>query len=98
MLYVGAVMGGAAVALYLMSPDDELSLLHTRALAFSLLALSPLLHACSCRSPIQSAFSARPLVSVPLLLAAGASAAIHLVALLVPGLRPVFRTYPMSLN
>ena len=35
---------------------------------------------------------------VPLLLAVVASAAIHLVAVIVPGLRPVFRTYAMTLD
>ncbi|WP_437670302.1 cation-translocating P-type ATPase [Sorangium sp. So ce131] len=97
-LYVGAIMGLAAVALYATSPQDEESLLRTRALAFSLLALSPLFHAWSCRSPVTSIFASKPLVSLPLLLAIAASAAIHLVALLVPALRPVFRTYAMSAN
>jgi Ca2+-transporting ATPase len=94
--YVGTIMGAAAIALYALSPEDEESLLQTRALAFSLLALSPLFHAWSCRSPIRSLFSAKPLISLPLLLAVAASAAIHLVAILVPALRPVFRTYAMS--
>jgi P-type Ca2+ transporter type 2C len=97
-LYVGGIMGAAAVALYVLSPQDEEGLLRTRALAFSLLALSPLFHAWSCRSPILSAFSSKPLISLPLVLACGASAAIHLVAILVEGLRPVFRTYAMSPN
>src|SRR5262249_14201120 len=97
-LYVGGVMGAAAIALYAISPQDELSLLKTRALAFSLLALSPLFHAWSCRSPVFSIFSSKPLISLPLLAAVGASAAIHLVAILVPALRPVFRTYAMSPN
>jgi Ca2+-transporting ATPase len=95
-LYVGGIMGAAAIALYAMSPLDEESLLRTRALAFSLLALSPLFHAWSCRSPILSALASRPLVSLPLLVACAASAAIHFVAILVPQLRPVFRTYAMS--
>ncbi len=98
-LYVGAVMGLCAVALYAMAPQgDEEALLRTRAVAFSLLALSPLFHAWSCRSPIRSLFSSRPLVSIPLILAVAFSAAIHLVAILVPGLRPVFRTYGMNPN
>jgi Ca2+-transporting ATPase len=96
-LYVGAVMGLCAVALYALAPqEDEEALLRTRAVAFSLLALSPLFHAWSCRSPIRSLFSSRPLISLPLVLAVAASAAIHLVAILVPSLRPVFRTYGMS--
>jgi Ca2+-transporting ATPase len=95
-LYVGAFMGLAAVALYATSDQTEDALLRTRAVAFSLLALSPLFHAWSCRSPIISLFASKPLISLPLLLAVMASAAIHLIALLVPALRPVFRTYAMS--
>ena len=97
-LYVGAVMGAAAVSLYVMSPGDPEALFRTRATAFSLLALSPLFHAFSCRSPTQSIFQMRPLVSVPLVAAIIASAGIHLVAVLVPALRPVFRTYAMTAN
>ena len=95
-LYVGVVMGAAALSLYVMSKQTTDALAATRAMAFSLLALSPLFHAFSCRSPVQSIFQMRPLLSVPLLLAISASAAIHLVAVLVPGLRPVFRTFEMS--
>jgi Ca2+-transporting ATPase len=94
--YVGTIMGAAAIALYAISPEDEESLLRTRAMAFSLLALSPLFHAWSCRSPIRSLLSSKPLISLPLLAAVAASAAIHLVAILFPALRPVFRTYAMS--
>jgi Ca2+-transporting ATPase len=95
-LYVGVVMGAAAVGLYAFGAHDEEALSHTRAMAFSLLALSPLLHAWSCRSPVLSVLSTRPLFSLPLFLAVAASAAIHLVAVLVPALRPVFRTFEMS--
>ncbi len=99
MLYVGGAMGGAAIALYTTARSgDAEGLLHARAMAFSLLALSPLFHAWSCRSPVMSLLSSRPLISVPLVLAVAASAAIHLVAVLVPGLRPVFRTFPMTSN
>lgn len=97
-LYVGGVMGAAALVLYGMGPQDEEHLLQSRALAFSVLALSPLFHAWSCRSPILSIFSMRPIVSIPLVIACAASAAIHLVAILVPALRPVFRTYVLSAN
>ncbi len=94
--FVGAIMGMAAVAIYLSSPQDPESLAHARALAFSVLALSPLMHAFSCRSPIRSAFMSRPFISIPLVIAVIASAAIHLVAVLVPSLQPVFRTFPVS--
>src|SRR6185503_12479050 len=93
-----AVMGLAAVALYATAAQTEEALLRTRAVAFSLLALSPLFHAWSCRSPLLSSLSSRPFISIPLLVAVGTSAAIHLVAILVPSLRPVFRTYAMSAN
>ncbi len=95
-LYVGAVMGAAAVALYALGPQDKEGLHETRAMAFSLLALSPLFHAWSCRSPVISLLSSRPLVSLPLVVAVVTSAAIHLIAVLVPSLRPVFRTFPMT--
>jgi Ca2+-transporting ATPase len=99
MLYVGVVMGAAAIAIYAMAPTgDEEGLAHARAMAFSLLALSPLFHAWSCRSPVMSVLSSRPLISIPLVLAVVTSAAIHLVAVLVPALRPVFRTFPMTSN
>jgi Ca2+-transporting ATPase len=94
--YVGGFMGLCAIALYATAPQDEESLLRARAVAFSLLALSPLFHAWSCRSPVLSLFSSRPLISLPLLAAVAASACIHFVALLVPALRPIFRTYAMS--
>jgi P-type Ca2+ transporter type 2C len=95
-LYVGVVMGAAAVGLYAIGAKDPEALLHTRAMAFSLLALSPLFHSWSCRSPVLSVLQTRPLFSLPLFLAAALSAGIHLVAVLVPSLRPVFRTYPMD--
>ncbi|MFS8067131.1 MAG: cation-translocating P-type ATPase [Byssovorax sp.] len=99
MLYVGAAMGASAIAIYATaSTDSEEGLAHARAMAFSLLALSPLFHAWSCRSPVMSVLSSRPLISIPLVLAVIASAAIHLVAVLVPALRPVFRTFPMTSN
>ncbi|MEZ4447672.1 MAG: cation-translocating P-type ATPase, partial [Polyangiaceae bacterium] len=93
-LYVGVVMGLAAVAIYALAPQSDL--LEARALAFSLLALSPLMHAFSCRSPVRSVFSSKPLLSIPLLAAVIVSASIHLVAVLVPALQPVFKTFPVA--
>jgi phosphoserine phosphatase len=95
--FVGLVMGLAATGLYLFPPPGSNgSVPFIRAMAFSLLALSPLFHAFSCRSPTLSIFSQRPILSVPLLGACLLSAAVHLVAVLVPSLRPVFRTFPMD--
>jgi P-type Ca2+ transporter type 2C len=88
-LYVGGVMGGLALLLYGLHASEPLL---ARTMAFTLLALSPLAHAASCRSPAGSVFQQRPLVSIPLLVACLVSAGIHLLAILVPGLRAVFRT------
>jgi Ca2+-transporting ATPase len=96
--FVGLWMGGAAVVCYLLplNPDDPLAVKHARAIAFSLLALSPLLHAFNCRSATASFLSLRPILPLPLVGAVAMSAAIHLVAVLVPGLRPVFQTFEMT--
>jgi Ca2+-transporting ATPase len=95
---VGILMGGAALVCYLYpwDPADPLLRHKSRAIAFSLLALSPLFHAFNCRSATASLFALRPLISRPLVLAVVLSAAIHLVAVLVPGLRPIFRTFVMT--
>lgn len=96
-LAVGVWMGAAALACYLWPwGDDPLISRHARAIAFSLLALSPLLHAFNCRSATASIAALRPVISKPLVLAVVLSAAIHLVAVLVPGLRPVFQTFEMT--
>ncbi len=96
--FVGAWMGGAAILCYLLPlrPDDPLAIKHARAIAFSLLALSPLLHAFNCRSATSSFLSLRPVFPVALVGAVLLSAGIHLVAILVPALRPVFQTYELS--
>jgi len=105
---VGAWMGGAALLAYAWrwQPGTLGFLTYLtpggrggetgRAVAFSLLALSPLFHAASCRSATTSVLAIRPVVSRPLVLAAGLSAAVHLVVF-IPVLMPVFRTFSMSL-
>jgi len=96
---VGAVMGALGVGCYLFpwAPSGEVaSVAYGRAVAFSLLALSPLFHAFSCRSATRSIVSLRPAWSKPLAVAVAVSAAIHLVSVLVPTLRAVFQTYPMA--
>ncbi len=98
MAVVGAWMGGAAMVCYLVPMREGGSevVLHGRALAFSLLALSPLFHAFNCRSATSSFVSLRPLVPLALAVAVVASAGIHLFALLVPAVRPVFQTFAMN--
>lgn len=98
MAIVGVWMGAAAllVELWPWGNIGGPGLFEERAAAFSLLAISPLFHAFNCRSAIFSMFQLRPLISKPLVIAVAASAAIHLVAVAVPSLRPVFRTYTMQ--
>jgi Ca2+-transporting ATPase len=98
MAFVGAWMGGAAILCYLLplNPHDPLAVKHARAIAFSLLALSPLLHAFNCRSSTSSILSLRPILPLALCGAVVLSGCIHLVAILVPSLRPVFQTFEMS--
>ncbi|MCS6901943.1 MAG: cation-translocating P-type ATPase C-terminal domain-containing protein, partial [Myxococcales bacterium] len=95
--YVGAVMGVAALFFYNRAPSTTAAdLAPARALAFTLLALSPLVHAFSCRSASESLLTLRPVISVPLLIAVAMSASIHLVSLVIEPLRPVFKTFPLS--
>jgi Ca2+-transporting ATPase len=96
--YVGAWMGASAMVCYLLPIDASgpLAVKHARAIAFSLLAFSPLLHAFNCRSVTTSIFAMRPLLPLALVGAVLASAGMHLVAVLVPALRPAFQTFPMS--
>jgi Ca2+-transporting ATPase len=68
-----------------------------RAVAFSLLALSPLFHAANCRSATTSVARLRPLVSRALVVGVGLSAAIHLVVF-IPVLQPIFRTFTMNVG
>jgi Ca2+-transporting ATPase len=103
-VFVGLWMGGAALFAYAwrwepgtmgyFGPSGGSA---GRAVAFSLLALSPLFHAANCRSAAGSVFTLRPLVSRPLVGAVALSAGVHLVVF-VPALQPVFRTFTMSLE
>ncbi|MCL2448665.1 MAG: cation-translocating P-type ATPase C-terminal domain-containing protein, partial [Polyangiaceae bacterium] len=95
---VGAWMGAAGVVCYGL-PDGAATgaaALHGRALSFSLLALSPLFHAMNCRSASSSILALRPMLPRALVGAVVVSAGIHLLAVLVPGLRPVFQTFSMT--
>ena len=96
---VGLLMGGLALACYYLpwagaaASGDKVG--YARAAAFSLLALSPLFHALNCRSATASMFSIRPFFPAALAASMLVSAAIHLVALLVPSLRTVFQTFEL---
>jgi Ca2+-transporting ATPase len=101
-LVVGIWMGATALVCYFqpngLSPwgMDPFAAARGRSIAFSLLALSPLFHAFNCRSPSASVLVLRPRVPLVLLAAVGISAVIHLVSVLVPGLRPLFSTFVLS--
>jgi Ca2+-transporting ATPase len=98
--FVGVWMGACAIACYLWPwPFDAVpeGPPGARSIAFSLLAISPLFHAINCRSGTASFLSLRPILPRALLIACALSFGIHLIAVIVPVLRPVFRTFPMGL-
>jgi Ca2+-transporting ATPase len=89
-------MAAAAMAIYVLpiwaghtAYEVERSKL---SMVFTLLALSPLAHAFNCRSRVASIFKLGLFSNPLLVLAVLVSGAIHLMALVVPGLQPVFRT------
>jgi P-type Ca2+ transporter type 2C len=93
--FVGTVMSIAAVGVlwwyHSRGLDDQ-----GRAMAFSILAVSPLFHAFNCRSTSASIAEVGVFSSRPLLAAVAASAVIHFSAVLIPVLQPVFKTFPMT--
>ncbi len=96
MAVVGIWMGFTALACYQWPWPHSGDLSdQSRAIAFSLLALSPLFHAFNCRSASASIVSLKPLVSKPLIAAVIVSAAIHFVVF-IPALQKVFHTFFLS--
>jgi P-type Ca2+ transporter type 2C len=95
---VGVLMGGLAIACYLWPWDVDPATApgFARAMAFSLLALSPLFHALNCRSATATILAMKPILPMALLGAIVISAAIHLVAIVFPQLREVFQTYALD--
>ncbi|MBX3188224.1 MAG: cation-translocating P-type ATPase [Labilithrix sp.] len=95
---VGVLMGALAIACYYWPWGDPnvAGVDYGRAVAFSLLALAPLFHAVNCRSATASFLALRPMLPIALVASIVVSAAIHLVSVLVPQLREVFRTYALS--
>ncbi|MDO9017364.1 MAG: cation-translocating P-type ATPase [Deltaproteobacteria bacterium] len=95
-MVVGALMAAAAMVIYTLpiwagsTPHEaERSKL---SMVFTLLALSPLAHAFNCRSRTASIFKLGVFSNPLLVVAVVVSGAIHVMALVVPGLQPVFRT------
>jgi len=96
--YVGIATGVLAIGCYYWpwSPRGIDAHDYGRAVAFSLLALSPLFHAFNCRSATASILAMKPKFPLALVGAVVLSAAIHLVAVVVPSLNDVFRTWVLS--
>lgn len=103
MLVVGAVMGSAALGMFwlptvapgIIDAEGPEALERARAMAFTLLAVSPLFHAFNCRSRVRSAFS-RPFENRTLWIAVAVSFAVHAVTVFVPALHPIFRTCALT--
>ena len=96
MAFVGTVMAAAALFVLLRAGADVESQSRARAMAFSILAVSPLFHAFNCRSNSASIFQIGVFTSRPLLLAVAVSGMIHFSAVVIPVLQPVFKTHAMS--
>jgi Ca2+-transporting ATPase len=95
--FVGVIMAAAAIGvLYVGAGPDDPEHLQARAMAFTILAVSPLFHAFNCRSSSASVFEVGFTSNRALLLAVATSAVIHFSAVVVPFLQPIFKTYPMS--
>jgi P-type Ca2+ transporter type 2C len=71
---------------------------HANTLTFMSLTMGQLLHAISCRSTTHSLFDTEPLpVNPTLTLAVGGSLVLHLLAILVPGLRGLLGLTPLTM-
>jgi Ca2+-transporting ATPase len=94
---IGAVMTASSALLHVHASGDPELMLRGRALGFSYLALGALLHAYGCTSP-RSVLFRLDAFRRPLTVAVLASASIHALAVAVPALRPVFKTYPLDVT
>ena len=89
---VGVVMGVCALLLYNHVLVEGRGLAAGQLAAFMMLGLSPLFHAFNCRSFKSSIFSIGPLTNRVLLLGVAISCMVQLSTVLIPPLRPIFRT------
>lgn len=92
---VGVVMTATSALFHLHASSPPDLMLHARALGFTYLALGALLLAYSCTSEGPVMFKLG-VFKRPLTIAVLVSTAIHGVALFIPALRPVFRTYALD--
>jgi Ca2+-transporting ATPase len=91
-LYVGLLMAATSALFHIHAAEPSDLMLRARALMFSYLAISSLIHAFNCLSH-GSIFRQPRLLIRPLSLAVLLSAMIHFTAIVIAPLRPVFRTY-----
>ncbi|MBX3248060.1 MAG: cation-transporting P-type ATPase [Myxococcales bacterium] len=104
-LFVGTIMAAAALSVAglpsiwpsLFSSDPVQRDLETRTMSFVILAFSPLVHAFNCRSARESIVTVGWFGNRFLWLAVLVSAALCVVSVLVPSLRPIFLTHPLGL-
>ncbi|MBK7580110.1 MAG: cation-translocating P-type ATPase [Myxococcales bacterium] len=92
---VGVLMTATSALFHVHPSSPPELMLRARALGFTYLALGALLHAFSCSSAGSVVFKLS-VFKRPLTIAIVVSAAVHAVAVLVPPLRPVFKTYPLD--
>ncbi|MEI8257648.1 MAG: cation-transporting P-type ATPase, partial [Deltaproteobacteria bacterium] len=93
---VGIVMGSAAILIYKLNLWTGLGPHEVGrskvTMVFTVLAISPLFHAFSCRSERASIFKVGWFSNRLLVAAVAISAGVHMLALVVPPLQPVFRS------
>jgi Ca2+-transporting ATPase len=94
-VYVGIVMAASSAVFHIHAAEPSDLMLRARALMFSYLAISSLIHAFNCISD-KSLFRQPRLFIRPLSVAALLSATIHFVAIVIAPARPIFRTYELT--
>ncbi|MGE5586770.1 MAG: cation-translocating P-type ATPase [Clostridia bacterium] len=97
----GAFIGGITLLAFWLGVREDMGtgrdpVLAARTMAFATMSLSQLFHAFNLRSTLQSLFRLGPLTNRYLVGAWVASAALQLVALTVPAMRPVFDTVALT--
>ncbi|MGE5592868.1 MAG: cation-translocating P-type ATPase [Betaproteobacteria bacterium] len=97
----GAFIGGITLLAFWLGVREDVStgrdpILAARTVAFATLSLSQLFHAFNLRSTLRSLFRLGPLTNRYLVGAWVASAALQLVVLMVPALRPIFDTVALT--
>jgi Ca2+-transporting ATPase len=98
LLGVGTVM--ATCSLYLFwaagGADGGEEVARARALAFTVLSISPMFHALNCRSQTRSIFQLGLFTNRAIWGAAAIGVALQALALYIPSLNPVFKTVPLA--